>query len=44
MSEALNNHVQWGWQRKAELLPVVIKRTNGKVYQGPFKGMKILGF
>jgi hypothetical protein len=42
MSDALNNHVQWGWQRKAELLPVVIERTKGLVYQGPFKGMKIL--
>ena len=42
MSDALNNHVQWGWQRKAELLPVILERTQGKVLQGPFKGMRIL--
>lgn len=42
MSDALNNHVGWGWERKRELLPLIIERTGGKVYQGPFKGMTIL--
>ena len=34
MSEALNNYIQWGWQRKTELLDLIYERTNGKVYQG----------
>jgi SAM-dependent methyltransferase len=42
MSDALNNYVGWGWQRKSELLDIVYERTNGKVYQGPFKGMSIV--
>lgn len=42
MSDALNNYVGWSWERKRELLPIVIERTGGKVYQGPFKGMTIL--
>jgi len=42
MREALNNYVQWGWQRKAELLNVIYDRTGGKVYQGPFKDMTIV--
>jgi hypothetical protein len=42
MSNALNHHVGWGWERKSELLPIIIERTGGKVYQGPFKGMTIL--
>lgn len=42
MSEALNNYVGWGWQRKSELLDIIYERTEGKVYQGPFKGMSIV--
>lgn len=42
MSEALHNYVQWGWQRKGELLDLVYERTGGKVYQGPFEGMTIV--
>jgi len=42
MSEALNNYVAWGWQRKSELLDIIYERTEGKVYQGPFKGMSIV--
>lgn len=42
MSDALNNYVQWGWQRKAELLDIIYERTGGKVYQGPFEGMSIV--
>ena len=42
MSEALNNYIQWGWQRKTELLDLIYERTNGKVYQGPFTGMSIV--
>jgi hypothetical protein len=42
MSDALNNFIGWGWQRKEELLKIVFERTGGKVYQGPFKGMSIL--
>jgi hypothetical protein len=42
MSEALNNYVGWGWQRKSELLDIIYERTGGNVYQGPFKGMSIV--
>lgn len=42
MSEALHQYVQWGWQRKGELLDLIYERTEGKVYQGPFKGMSIV--
>lgn len=42
MSEALNNYIQWGWQRKTELLDLIYERTGGKVYQGPFTGMSIV--
>ncbi len=42
MSDAFNNFVHWAWQRKAELTKIIFERTSGEVYQGPFKGMKIL--
>ena len=42
MSEALNNYIHWSWQRRAELTNLILERTKGEVYQGPFKGMKIL--
>jgi hypothetical protein len=42
MSEALNNYIHWNWQRRAELTNLIFERTKGEVYQGPFKGMKIL--
>jgi hypothetical protein len=42
MSDALHQFTQWGWIRKEELLKLVFERTDGKVYQGPFKGMTIL--
>lgn len=42
MSDALNNYIYWAWQRRAELTTLIFERTNGTVYQGPFKGMKIL--
>lgn len=41
MSENLNNYIQWGWQRREELMPLIYERTNGQVYQGPFTGMII---
>lgn len=42
MSDALNNFNYWGWKRKEELLPEIFVRTQGKVHQGPFKGMSII--
>jgi SAM-dependent methyltransferase len=42
MSEAYNNYVHWSWKRREELTNLIFQRTNGIVYQGPFKGMKIL--
>lgn len=42
MSEALNNYIHWNWQRRTELTNLIFERTNGKIFQGPFKGMKIL--
>lgn len=42
MSDTFNNYVQWAWKRKSELTRIIFERTGGEVYQGPFKGMKIL--
>lgn len=42
MSEALNNYIHWSWQRRAELTNLLFERTQGVIYKGPFKGMKIL--
>ena len=42
MSEAFNNYVHWSWKRREELTNLIFQRTNGCVYQGPFKGMRIL--
>lgn len=42
MSDTFNNFVHWAWKRKSELTKIIFDRTNGEVYQGPFKGMKIL--
>jgi len=42
MSEAFNNYVHWSWKRREELTNLIFQRTNGRVYQGPFRGMRIL--
>lgn len=42
MSDTFNNFVHWAWKRKSELTQIIFERTKGEVYQGPFKGMKIL--
>ena len=42
MSEIKNEYVRASWARRAELTSLVYNRTEGRVYQGPFKGMKIL--
>ena len=42
MSDIKNNYTQLHWQRRSELFNLIFSRTNGEVYQGPFKGMKIL--
>lgn len=42
MSNTKNEYIAASWARRAELTSLVYERTNGFVYQGPFKGMKIL--
>lgn len=42
MSDTFNNFVNWAWKRKSELTKIIFEKTGGEVYQGPFKGMKIL--
>jgi len=42
MTDAYKNHVHWSWKRREELTNLIFQRTDGVVYQGPFKGMKIL--
>lgn len=42
MSDAKNNYIAASWARRAELTSLIFERTDGHVYQGPFKGMKIL--
>jgi len=42
MSDTLNNFIQASWARRKELTNIIFERTNGYVFSGPFKGMKIL--
>jgi hypothetical protein len=42
MSDALNNYINSLWKRRSELTELISEKTKGRVYQGPFKGMKIL--
>lgn len=42
MSDIKRNYFNLHWQRRSELFNVIYSRTHGLVYQGPFKGMKIL--
>lgn len=42
MSNIKNEYIRASWARRAELTSLVYDRTQGYVYQGPFKGMKIL--
>ena len=42
MSDIKNEYIRASWARRAELTSLVYDRTQGYVYQGPFKGMKIL--
>lgn len=42
MSDNKTKYIKASWARRAELTALVYDRTQGHVYQGPFKGMKIL--
>ena len=42
MSDIKNQYIKASWARRAELTSLIYNRTGGKVYQGPFEGMKIL--
>jgi len=41
-TETYVNYVNWSNSRKNELLSLIYERTNGRVYQGPFKDMIIV--
>lgn len=42
MTDTFNKYVQLHWERRKELLPIILERTNNKVIRGPFEGMEIL--
>ena len=42
MSDTLQKYIELNWQRRAEIRNIIFQRTKGIVYQGPFKGLKIL--